>query len=424
MNSLYLCTMKSLILGSGLRVIVSNNDGGVAYCGIAVDSGTRDELDGERGMAHFTEHLSFKGTKTRTSRQIISRMESVGGELNAFTGKEETVYYCACQSQYMGRAMDLLADVVLQSTYPQAEMDKEVEVVVDEIESYNDSPSELIYDDFEALLFKGHPLGRNILGDAERLREYRTEDVRAYISRMYTPDRMVLFCSGPVEESDAAIMRMLRPVLARHPELNAGNAIPFVRKSDGIPAPSGSAYPLTVRMDKDTHQSHIMMGARAYARDDSRYLALYLASNILGGTGLSSRLNMALRERTGLVYTVDSSLVSYSDTGVWAVYFGCDRQDVARCKRLVTRELRRLCNAPLSERALSAAKRQLSGQIALAYENTENVAIGMGKRLLHCGVMQSREQLIERIAALTAQQVWDAAREVFNPDGLTILEYN
>lgn len=166
------------------------------------------------------------------------------------------------------------------------------------------------------------------------------------------------------------------------------------------------------------------MGARAYARDDSRYLALYLASNILGGTGLSSRLNMALRERTGLVYTVDSSLVSYSDTGVWAVYFGCDRQDVARCKRLVTRELRRLCNAPLSERALSAAKRQLSGQIALAYENTENVAIGMGKRLLHCGVMQSREQLIERIAALTAQQVWDAAREVFNPDGLTILEYN
>ena len=262
---------------------MSNNDGGVAYCGIAVDSGTRDELDGERGMAHFTEHLSFKGTKTRTSRQIISRMESVGGELNAFTGKEETVYYCACQSQYMGRALDLLADVVLQSTYPQAEMDKEVEVVVDEIESYNDSPSELIYDDFEALLFKGHPLGRNILGDAERLREYRTEDVRAYISRMYTPDRMVLFCSGPVEESDAAIMRMLRPVLARHPELNAGNARPFVRKSDGIPAPSGSAYPLTVRMDKETHQSHIMMGARAYARDDSRYLALYLASNILVG---------------------------------------------------------------------------------------------------------------------------------------------
>ena len=403
---------------------MSNNAGGVAYCGIAVDSGTRDELDGERGMAHFTEHLSFKGTKTRTSRQIISRMESVGGELNAFTGKEETVYYCVCQSQYMGRALDLLADVVMQSTYPQTEMDKEVEVVVDEIESYNDSPSELIYDDFEALLFKGHPLGRNILGDAERLREYRTKDVRAYVSRMYTPDRMVIFCSGPVVESDAAIMRMLHPVLAKYPELNAGSAKPFVRPVDSIPAPSGCSYPLTVKMDKDTHQSHIMMGARAYARDDSRYLALYLASNILGGTGLSSRLNISLRERTGLVYTVDSSLVSYSDTGVWAVYFGCDRQDVARCKRLVIKELRRLCNAPLSERALSAAKRQLSGQIALAYENAENVAIGMGKRLLHCGRMQSREQLIERIGELTAQQVWDAVHDVFNPDGLTILEYN
>lgn len=411
--------MKSLVLGSGLRVIVSHDTGGVAYCGIAVDSGTRDELDGESGLAHFTEHLSFKGTERRSSRQIISRMESVGGELNAFTGKEETVYYCACQGEHLGRALDLLFDVVLRSTYPQCEMDKEVEVVVDEIESYNDSPSELIYDDFEALLFSGHPLGRNILGDARRLREYRSEDVRGYVSRMYTPDRMVLFCCGPVGESDAEIMRLLRPVLVRYPELNVGRGVSYRRVSGSLPA----CEPGTVRVDKDTHQAHVMMGARAFAGNDPRHLALYVANNILGGTGLSSRLNMALRERTGLVYMVESSLVAYSDTGVWAVYFGCDKEDVSRCKRLVTNELRRMCRGPLSERALKAAKRQLTGQIALAYENTENVAIGMGKRLLHYDGMQSREQLTERIEAITAREVWEAACEVFSPEGLTILEY-
>lgn len=424
MISLYLCTMKSLILGSGLRVIVSAGDSDVAYCGIAVDSGTRDELESESGLAHFTEHLSFKGTERRSSRQIISRMESVGGELNAFTGKEETVYYCACQGEHMGRAMDLLFDVVMHSTYPQGEMDKEVEVVVDEIESYNDSPSELIYDDFEALLFDGHPLGRRILGDAKRLREYRSHDVQAYVSRMYTPDRMVFFCCGPVEDDDASVMRLLRPVLARYPELNVGQAVPSRRVRESFATLESGGRPVTVSMVKDTHQSHIMMGARAYAGDDPRHLALYVANNILGGPGLSSRLNMALRERTGLVYMVDSSLVAYSDTGVWAVYFGCDKGDVSRCRRLVVNELKRMCSSPLSERALNAAKRQLSGQIALAYENTENVAIGMGKRLLHYDSMQSREQLIERIGAITAQEVWEAAREVFDPERLTILEYN
>ncbi len=375
-----------------------------------MDAGTRDEEEGESGMAHFTEHLSFKGTARRSSRQIITRMESVGGDLNAFTGKEETVYYCACQREHLARAMDTLFDVVFHSRYPQEEMDKEVEVVVDEIASYNDSPSELIYDDFEAILFSGHPLGRNILGDATRLRQYRSEDICRFTRRLYTPDRAVLFVYGNVEMKD----------IVRHiPQetLPQAGAAPVRRAVERRHTPQERV------MEKDTHQAHIMMGAQAYGGNDSGHLALFLANNILGGPGLSSRLNMALREKRGLVYSVDSTLTTYTDTGVWAVYFGCDHEDSARCKRLVKKELQRLCEAPLSASALSTAKRQLTGQIALSYDAFENVAIGMGKRMLHYGRTQTKDQLIERIQALTAEQVWQAATEVFDPERLTILEY-
>lgn len=402
--------MKSHVLGNGLRVVAAPCPTNTIYIGLAMDAGTRDEEDTESGMAHFTEHLSFKGTSRRTSRQIITRMESVGGDLNAFTGKEETVYYCTCQREHFGRAMDTLFDVVFHSRYPQEEMDKEVEVVVDEIESYNDSPSELIYDDFEALLFDGHPLGRNILGDATRLRQYRSEDVTRYAHRLYTPDRTVLFVYGNIDMKD----------ILRH--------IP----QDTLP-PSGGNHtrqPVKRRheaqekvMEKDTHQAHIMMGAQSYGGNDSRQLALFLANNILGGPGLSSRLNLALREKRGLVYSVDSTLTTYTDTGVWAIYFGCDHEDIGKCRRLVKRELQRLCDTPLSDRALNAAKRQITGQIAMSYDGFENVAIGMGKRMLHYGRTQTKDELIARIYALTAEQVWQAAMDVFDPERLTILEY-
>ena len=367
-------------------------------------------------MAHFTEHLSFKGTQSRSSRQIITRMESVGGDLNAFTGKEETVYYCSCQKEHFHRAMDLLLDIVFRSTYPQAEMDKEVEVVIDEIESYNDSPSDLIYDDFESLLFSGHPLGRSILGKAESLREYRSEDVERYARRLYTTDRAVLFVYGNIDEKE--VVR----IVDRKQQENL--FLPVVENQIALRTPPSPDYvPQHVVQDKDTHQAHIMMGARAYGARDKKHLALFLANNILGGPGLSSRLNLALRERRGLVYSADSTLTTYTDTGMWAVYFGCDHEDVAKCRRLVKRELLRLCDAPLSEKALNAAKRQISGQIALSYDNFENVAIGMGKRMLHYGSTQTKDELIERVHSLTSAQVWEAVQEVFNPDGLTILEY-
>ena len=422
--------MISLTLDNGLRVVYAPSPTNTVYLGLALDAGTRDETDEESGMAHFAEHLSFKGTDRRTSRQIITYMESVGGDLNAFTGKEETVYYCTCQKEHFSRAMDLLFDVVFHSKYPQEEMDKEVEVVIDEIESYNDSPSELIYDDFEAMLFHGHPLGRSILGNAERLRAYKTEDVQNYTSRLYVPSNAVLFVYGNVSEKE--IMKQIRKNDPPQPSLQGGRASinrlsghigstsysPPYREGLGVGPVSGSHI-----IHKDTHQAHIMMGARAFGGTHPKHLALFLANNILGGPGLSSRLNLALREKRGLVYTVESTLTTYTDTGVWAIYFGCDHHDAEKCKRIVKRELQRLCDAPLSEKALNAAKRQIIGQIALSYDNFESVAIGMGKRMLHYGRTQTKEQFIDRIQALTAEQVWDAAREIFNPENLTILEY-
>lgn len=403
--------MNSLTLNNGLRVIYAPSPTNTVYLGLALDAGTRDEKDGESGMAHFAEHLSFKGTDRRTSRQIITYMESVGGDLNAFTGKEETVYYCTCQKEHFSRAMDLLFDVVFHSKFPQEEMDKEVEVVIDEIESYNDSPSELIYDDFEAMLFQGHPLGRSILGNAERLRAYKTEDVQNYTSRLYVPSNAVLFVYGNVSEKE---------ILRRIPDDVLSEAGQRIVTDETILRPYA---PQSKVIEKDTHQAHIMMGARAFGGTHPKHLALFLANNILGGPGLSSRLNLALREKRGLVYTVESTLTTYTDTGVWAIYFGCDHHDTEKCKRIVKRELQRLCDAPLSEKALNAAKRQIIGQIALSYDNFESVAIGMGKRMLHYGRTQTKEQFIDRIQALTAEQVWDAAREIFNPENLTILEY-
>lgn len=403
--------MNSLTLDNGLRVVYAPSPTNTVYLGLALDAGTRDEKDGESGMAHFAEHLSFKGTDRRTSRQIITYMESVGGDLNAFTGKEETVYYCTCQKEHFSRAMDLLFDVAFHSKYPQEEMDKEVEVVIDEIESYNDSPSELIYDDFEAMLFQGHPLGRSILGNAERLRAYKTEDVQSYTRRLYVPSNAVLFVYGNVSEKE---------ILRRIPDDVLSEAGQRIVTDETILRPYA---PQSKVIEKDTHQAHIMMGARAFGGTHPKHLALFLANNILGGPGLSSRLNLALREKRGLVYTVESTLTTYTDTGVWAIYFGCDHHDAEKCKRIVKRELQRLCDAPLSEKALNAAKRQIIGQIALSYDNFESVAIGMGKRMLHYGRTQTKEQFIDRIQALTAEQVWDAAREIFNPENLTILEY-
>lgn len=393
----------------------------MVYCGIAVDAGTRDELPSESGLAHFTEHLSFKGTPHRKSWHILNRMESVGGDLNAYTGKEETVYYSTFLKEHFPRAIDLLIDITFSSIFPQHEMDKEVEVVIDEIESYNDTPSELIFDEFESIVFQGHPLGRNILGQAERLREFRTSDVQQFARRLYRPSRMVLFVYGNVpmkriiREAEKAIGRIKNDEL----RINIGADASLTR----LAPPPLELAGQTITRHMDTHQAHVMYGTRGVALNDSRHLALQVLNNILGGPSMNSRFCLALRERHGLVYTVESSLITYTDTGLWSVYFGCDPGDINHCLRLIRKELKRLTDAPLTASALEAYKRQIIGQIGISYDSFENVAIGMGKRFLHYNNTQGRESLIHKIQALTPEMLHQTAQEIFQPDRFITLIY-
>lgn len=404
-------------LPQGLRIVCAPGRTDAVYLGLAVDAGTRDELPQESGMAHFTEHMSFKGTRRRSARQVISCMESVGGELNAFTGKEETVYYCTCLQGHVGRAIDLLLDITLSSTYPDEEMAHEVEVVIDEIESYRDQPSELIYDEFESLLFPEHPLGRNILGDADTLRTFRSADMQQFARRLYRPDRMVLYVLGNVKPEK--VLRAAEKNAARH-LCECGTPSLSTRHAEFANAARRDNH---IVRRKDTHQAHVVVGAQAFAASDPRHLNLYFLSNMLGGPAMSSRLNLALRERNGLVYTVESNSVAYTDTGFWSVYYGCDAKDRARCRRLVLRELDKLTQNPMSQRTLDAARRQLKGQIGISYDNFENVAIGMAKRFLHYGKTLTKEQLFERLDALTPDDLLQTAQHVFSPDRLLTLEY-
>lgn len=420
-------------LPCGMRLICAPSKSDVAYCGIAIDAGTRDELETESGLAHFCEHLTFKGTHRRRSWHILNRMETVGGDLNAYTGKEETIYYSAFLKEHLPRAVDLLTDIVLGSTYPQMEMNKEVEVVIDEIESYNDSPSELIFDEFENLIFNGHPLGRNILGEAPRLREFRSEDVQRFADRLYTLTNMVFFVYGKIEPKIVRheLMKALNKVALSLPEdntlrqkLTEETTETKATTDNNITRTVLPPYtPQEVVRKKDTHQAHVLIGTRAYSARDPKHQSLYLLNNILGGPGMNSRLNISLREKNGLVYTVESSMTAYTDTGVWSVYFGCDPHDVARCKRLVMKELKRLSEKPLSASALKAAKQQIKGQIGISYDNSESVALAMGKTFLHYRRTRDKERLFRKIDALTAEDLHAVAQELFQPENLTTLIY-
>ena len=398
-------------LANGLRIIHAQNTSAVAYCGYAIDAGTRDEAEDEQGMAHFVEHLMFKGTRKRHAWHILNRMEHVGGALNAFTNEEETVVYSAFLAEHFPRAVELLSDIVFHSTYPQHEIDKEVEVIIDEIQSYEDSPSELIFDDFEELIFPHHSLGRNILGKPELLRRFKSEDALRFTSHYYRPDNMVFFVQGNID-----FKRIVRLVE------KAVNDIPS--QACGQRRTSPLAYvPQTRTIQRDTHQAHVMIGSRGYDAHNGKRTALYLLNNILGGPGMNSRLNVALRERSGLVYNVEANLTSYTDTGVFCIYFGADSKDVSRCIRLVHKELKRLREKPLTATQLAAAKKQIIGQIGVARDNAESTALDMGKTFLHYGKMEAPQEIFHRIEALTAHDLWEVANEMFAENYLSTLIY-
>jgi len=407
---------NTFTLENGLRIIHLPSDSQVVYCGIAVKAGSRHELPGEEGLAHFCEHLSFKGTERRSALQIINSIEGLGGELNAFTNKEDTVYYCAIQAKHVKKAVDVLCDIVFHSTYPQHEVEKEREVVCDEIESYEDSPAELIFDEVENILFKGHPLGHNILGTSEQVRQYTSDDAHRFTARYYRPDNCVFFASGNVD------FKRLTAWLSKEP-CKSHETYKSNEKSDHAPllTEKGGAEPLI--RQRGTHQAHVIMGSNAYSVDNAHRWALYLLNNILGGPGLNSRLSLSLRERNGLVYSVDSSMVCYGDTGCWCTYFGCDPHDVKRCCRLVRRELDHLMNQPLSESQLRKAKQQLQGQLAIASDSREQFALDFAKNFLHQGKERDLSDIMRHIDSLTPQDLQYVARDIFSSDRMTTLIY-
>ena len=408
---------QTAVLDNGLRIIALPTASPVVYCGYQLNVGTANELPGEEGIAHFCEHVTFKGTTRRTAIDVIQCLEEVGGDLNAFTTKTDTVYYSAILKDHLPRAIDLLTDIVFHSVYPQKEINKEVEVICDEIESYNDSPAELIYDEFENLIFRGHPLGHSILGTSERVRRFTTDDAIRFTKQYYLPMNSVFFAYGDVDFEH--LLRLLEKENGAKVKV-----IEEIEKPVESSLPPLSEYqPQVVEIDKHTHQAHVMIGNRAYSIQDKRRMALYLLNNILGGPGMSARLNLALRERRGLVYTVESTMVSYSQTGLWSVYFGCDADDRAECMRLVRAELDRFMSVPLSDEELSIAKQQLKGQIGIACDNRENLALDFGKVFLHYGWKKDITALYRDIDAITAEDVQQVACELFPEERLTKLVY-
>ena len=464
-------------LDNGLRIIHLPSDSKVVYCGYQINAGTRNEEPGEEGLAHFCEHVTFKGTERRKAWHILNCLESVGGDLNAYTNKEGTVYYSAILKEHITRAVDLLSDIVFHSVYPQAEIDKEVEVICDEIESYNDSPAELIYDEFENILFKGSPLGHNILGTAEQVRAFKTEDALRFTRKLYRPDNAIFFAYGDIDFKK--LVRLLQRALAddesvvnlaeeKLPQISQITQISWnensiaeeksvssvksvgienTKKSAGnenteksvssvksvgpknYPSVGSKKYPSvgdriagqTIVMQKNTHQAHVMIGTRAYDVNDDRRMPLYLLNNMLGGPGMNAKLNLALREHNGLVYTVESTMVAYGDTGTWSIYFGCDEHDVKRCLRLVRKELDKFMQKPLSDAQLKAAKKQIKGQIGVACDNRENFALDFGKSFLHYGWEKNVDRLYEQVDEITAAQIQAVAQELFDKDRLTTL---
>ncbi len=407
-------TYNTYTLSNGLRLIHLSSSSPVVYCGYEICAGTRDEDACEEGMAHFCEHTTFKGTMRRTSMQVLNCLERVGGDLNAFTNKEDTVYYSAILKDHLQLAVDLLTDMVFHSVYPPMELEKEKEVICDEIESYNDSPSELIYDEFENAIFAGHPLGHNILGRAERLREYTHDDILRFTGKYYKPENAIFFAYGDIEFGK--LVRMLEKATSDFPECK-----PWINAKPKFPVPVYVPKKLTV--EKNTHQAHVMIGNRGYDVHDKKRMALYLLNNMMGGPGMNARLNVVLREKHGLVYTVESTTVNYSDTGIWCTYFGCDPTDVRKCLRLVRHELDKVMQKPLTAAQLSAAKKQIKGQIGVACDNRESFALDFGKSFLHYGWEKDITALFRDIDKITAEDIQVVANEVFDREKINTLIY-
>lgn len=402
---------QTYILSNGLKVIHQQVPNKAAWCGLIIGVGSRDELPEEEGVAHFIEHVIFKGTEKRKAYHILSRMEDVGGELNAYTTKEDTCIYASFLPKDYERTLELFSDIVFHSVFPEKEMEKEKEVVVDEINSYKDSPGELIYDDFEELIYDGYSIGRNILGHEDAVKRLERDIILRFVRRNYLPGRMVISSIG-----DIAFPRLIR-LIERYFGGIAGSTEPLVRNRPEL------YIPRTKTVEMDTYQNHCIIGNIAYDYMQDNRLPLALLVNILGGSGMNSRLNLNIRERYGLAYNVEASYTPYSDTGVFTVYFGCDAVDLEKCLRLCRREMALLCNELLGEMQLRKAQNQMIGQMTLASENYENMMLSIGKSFLVYDKVDELENVCTEIRQMDAALLRQVAGEIFDVEKQSVLIY-
>ena len=398
-------------LRNGLRLIHKETDSPISHFGVLVNAGTRDESQQQMGLAHFVEHTIFKGTAKRNAYRVISRMEAVGGDLNASTSKEETYFHASFVSSEYPRALELLSDIFFHATFPEKELEKEKTVVLEEINYYKDSPSELIFDDFEDLVFAGHPLGKNILGTAASVRRIRREAILDFIGRNYTLDNVVLSSVGRISTD-----RLVRLCERHFGDESVSNA-PRPRQ------PFTGYAPREVVVHKKNAQTHVMLGCPAYSlREDAR-VPFLLLNNLLGGQGMNTRLNLGIREKRGLAYAIESNYTSFSDTGLFTVYFGCEEHHREQCMDLVLKELKRLRDQALGTMQLYYAKKQLVGQLALSNEAKLNEMLALGHTALFFEDVDTLEESIEEIEAVTAPQILEVANEIFRPENFCVLQF-
>lgn len=386
-----------ITLSNGLRVALMQSTGNVCYAGVLVNAGSRDEPEPLQGLAHFVEHTIFKGTEKRSSWHVSNRMESIGGELNAYTFKEGTSVYTISPAGYEERSLELLADLICNATFPTAEIDREREVIVEEINSYLDSPAESVYDGFEELIYAGSPLSHNILGTKESVHHITGSDCRGFIERYYNPHNMVAFISTP--GSPAKVERLLEKYMGR------------IRRPGETPVRTTPpvAEPFKTVRDKEGHQAHTIVGTRIFGRNDPRRFPLFLLNNYLAGPCMNSRLNQEMREKRGLVYTVDSSIGMLSDTGVFVIYYGTDRKGVEKCRRIIERELDAVAQTTLSPKRFDKIKEQYCGQLLVSSDNRESMAMSLGKNLLFHNKITDVPALAARMREVSAEEMREMA---------------
>ncbi len=394
---------------NGIRLVHRQTRGPVAHLGVVVNAGSRDEKPEEQGMAHFIEHLIFKGTSHRTARQVLDRIENVGADLNAFTTKEETTVYASFLPEYYSRSLELFSDILFNSTFPEEEIKKERDVVIDEINSYKDSPMDWIHDEFDSLIFGDHPLGKNILGTPSHLKKFTREQILGFTKRHYFTNQLVISTVGDINFSKLLMLT------GRY----------FGNQLAGEGQPARYSPPEFEKMDASRkfskHQSHIIIGNRAYNYHDNKRYTLALITNMLGGPAMNSVLNLELREKHGIAYNLESNYQPLSDTGIFTIYLGTDTRMVDKAISLVMKELRKIREEKMGNGRFKIRKEQLKGQIAISVEAHQNEMLSAGKSMLIFNKVDTVEEVIARVEAITPSDVMEVANEVFDPSALSSL---